>query len=62
MMEWESFFSKSEEEITLMEFDMESVPSVSIWELEAIISKFIAYAINERDNGCPFLDENLLIE
>lgn len=44
---WESFFSKSEDEIALMEFDIKNVPSVSI---------------NEWDNGRPFLDENLLVE
>lgn len=60
--EWEKFLSKSEEEISLMEFTMESVPSVSIGELEVVVAKFIAYAINDRDNGHPFLDEDLLTE
>lgn len=58
----ENLLSKSEEEITLMEFKIESAPSVSIVELEAFIAKFITYAINERDNSHPFLDENLLVK
>lgn len=62
MIEWESFFSRSEEKIALMEFNIENVPSVSIGELEAVVSRFIAYAINERDNGRPFLDESLLVQ
>lgn len=60
MEDWEGFFSRSEEEIALMEFNIENVPSISIRELEAVIGRFITYAINERDNGCPFLDESLL--
>lgn len=39
---------------------MENVPSVSVGELEVVVAKFFAYAINEQDNGRPFLDENLL--
>lgn len=62
MAEWENFLSKSEEEITLMEYQIESAPSVAVGELEAIISKCITYAINEQNNGRPFLDENLLTE
>lgn len=62
IVEWKNCFFRSEEEITLMEFDIESVPSVSVGELEVVIGKFIAYAINERDKGRPFLDEKLLTE
>lgn len=60
--EWEKFFSTCEEEIALMEFRMESVPSVSVGELMVVVARFVAYAINECDNGHLFLDEKLLTQ
>lgn len=51
---WEKFFPKYEDDISLLEFKLENVPSVSIGELEVVITRFIAFGINERDNGRLF--------
>lgn len=53
--------SKCEEDISLLEFKLETVPSVSVGELEAVGARFIAFTINEWDDGRPIFDMNLLI-
>lgn len=44
---WENLFSKYEEGISLLEFQLETVPSVFVAELEAVMAKFVTFTINE---------------
>lgn len=57
---WKKDFSKYEKDIAMLEFELEILSSVSIGELEVVVTKFVAFTIKERDNGHPILDENLL--
>lgn len=59
VLRWQKFFSKCEKDTTMFEYKLEIAPSVSIGELEAIMTRFIAFAVKERDNGRPILDKNI---
>lgn len=60
MPRWEKVFSKCEKDIAILEYKLETAPSVPIGELKAVMTRFITFAIGERDNGHPILGENLL--
>lgn len=44
----------------MLEFQLNHVPPISIQEVEAVLARFIEFAVKEKNSGNVFLDENLL--
>lgn len=57
---WEKVFFKCEKATAILEYKLEIAPSVSVGELEAVMTRFIVFALRERDNGHPILGKDLL--
>lgn len=59
-VEWKKLFATCAESLEVIEFKLDIMPSVSMEELEMVMSRFIVFALRERDKGNIFLDDSLL--
>lgn len=58
--EWERIFATCTTDLALMEYKVEAAPSAPMEELDVIMSRFIEFAIQERDKWHTFLEDSLL--
>ena len=60
MTAWRKSCTRHEHSVTVLEFQLDCVPPISVHEVEAVLGRFVELAVREKASGNALLDEDLL--
>lgn len=60
LVAWGKSCTRQGQAVTVLEFQLNHIPPISVQEVEAVLTRFIEFAIREKENGNSFLDDDLL--